>query len=316
MRLGRVAQVITAPTVSVVMGAYNGAATLRDAVRSVLSQEGVDFEFIIVDDGSTDASPAILEQLSRADRRIRVIRQENLGLTRALIRGCAEASGRFIARQDCDDLSLPGKLKKQLQAIEGRTDVALVSCGTRFVGPNGELLYEISTAEGDATEGLLTLDPQRLRGPAGHGSTLFRRDLYERVGGYREQFYLAQDLDLWTRLVEHGRHLVIPDVLYQVTVAIGSISSLQRDRQVACASVILECARMRRAGLTEAPALARARTITCGSRKVQAADRAAALYFIGACLRKRCDPRARQYFVEALRTYPLHLKSAVRILLG
>ena len=136
----------TAPMVSVVMSAYNGAATLRGSVQSVLSQEGVDFEFIIVDDGSTDASPAILEQLSRADRRIRIIRQENLGLTRALIHGCAEARGRFIARQDCDDLSLPGKLKKQLQAIEGRTDVALVSCGTRFVGPNGELLYEISTA--------------------------------------------------------------------------------------------------------------------------------------------------------------------------
>ena len=307
---------ITAPMVSVVMGVYNGAATLRESVQSVLSQDGVDFEFIIVDDGSTDASPAILEQLSRGDRRIRIIRQENLGLTRALIRGCAEASGKYIARQDCDDLSLPGKLKKELQAIEGRPDAALVSCGTRFVGPNGELLYEISTAEGDATDGLLTLDPQRLRGPAGHGSTLFRRDLYERVGGYREQFYFAQDLDLWTRLVEHGRHLVIPDVLYQVSVALGSISSLQRDRQVACASVILECARMRRAGLTEAPALAKASAITRGSRKVEAADRAAALYFIGACLRKRRDPRARQYFVDALRTYPLHLKSAVRILLG
>jgi glycosyltransferase involved in cell wall biosynthesis len=213
------------PQVSVVMSVCNGAATLRESVHSVLSQEGVDFEFIIVDDGSTDASAGMLDEFARADRRIRVIHQENRGLTRALIRGCAEASGKFIARQDCDDLSLPGKLNKELSAIEARPDAVLVSCGTRFVGPNGELLYEVSTAEGDATERLLTLDPQRLRGPAGHGSTLFRRDLFERVGGYREQFYFAQDLDLWTRLVEHGRYLVIPDVLYQVSVGLGSISS-------------------------------------------------------------------------------------------
>jgi len=304
------------PQVSVVMSVYNGAATLRESVHSVLSQEGVDFEFIIVDDGSTDASAGMLDEFARADRRIRAIHQENRGLTRALIRGCAEASGKFIARQDCDDLSLPGKLKRELSAIEARPDAVLVSCGTRFVGPNGELLYEVSTAEGDATEDLLTLDPQRLRGPAGHGSTLFRRDLFDRVGGYREQFYFAQDLDLWTRLVEHGRHLVIPDVLYQVSVALGSISSLQRDRQVACTRVILECARMRRAGLTEATALAKASAIARDGRKAQAADRAAALYFIGACLRTRGDSRARQYFVDALRTYPLHLKSAVRILLG
>jgi len=306
---------VTTPEISVVMSVYNGAATLRESVRSVLTQEGVELEFIIVDDGSTDASGAMLDQFARADRRIRVIRQENRGLTRALIRGCADAVAPFIARQDCDDLSFPGKLRRELEAIQSQPDVALVSCGASFVGPRGEVLYEVTRPAGDATDDLLTLDPARLRGPAGHGSTLFRRDLYQRVGGYREQFHFAQDLDLWTRLVEHGRHVVIPDVLYQVSVGLGSISGLQRARQVECAKVILECARLRRSGSSEAAGLARAGAIRPGDGPVRPSDTAGALYFVGACLRKRQDPRARNYFRDALRVYPLHIKSALRLVL-
>ncbi len=306
---------MTAPQVSVVMSVYNGAATLQDAMQSVLSQEGVEFEFVIVDDGSTDASAAILGEFACADRRIRVIHQENRGLTRALIRGCAEARGTFIARQDADDLSLPGRLGRELETIASHADAALVSCGTRFVGPNGELLYEISFA-GDRTDRLLADDPIRWRGPAGHGSTMFRRDLYHRVGGYREQFYFAQDLDLWTRLVEHGQYIAIPEVLYEVSIALGSISGQQRSLQIACAKIIRECVRMRRAGLGEAAMVAKAAAIVPEKGKAKPAERAAALYFVGACLRSRADPRARQYFRDALRANPLHLKSAVRLLLG
>lgn len=306
---------MSSPTVSVVMSVYNGAATLHDSVRSILSQQGVEFEFVIVNDGSTDASTGILDELARADRRIRVIHQDNRGLTRALIVGCAAASGAYIARQDADDLSLPDRLRNELAVIEAHRDAVLVSCGTRFVGPKRELLYEKSHA-GDATDGLLTLDWEQLRGPAGHGSTLFRRDFYNTVGGYREQFYFAQDLDLWTRLVEHGRYITIPEVLYEVSVALTSISSLQRRRQIECARSVLEAARLRRTGLDESPALARATAILPDRQATAAAaDRAAALYFVGVCLRNRSDPRARQYFRDAWRANRMHLKSAVRLLM-
>ena len=307
---------MTVPRISVVMSVYNGAATLGDSVQSVLSQKGVDFEFIIVDDGSTDASAGMLDEFARADRRIRVIHQENRGLTRALIRGCATAGGEFIARQDCGDISLPGRLSSELRVMESGPDVELVSCGTCFVGPAGERLYEISIAGGDATGGLMALEMERIRGPAHHGSTLFRRESYERVGGYREQFYFAQDLDLWTRLVEHGRHIALPEILYQAAFALGSISGEYRGRQIACAKIILECARLRRAKLDEAPAVAKAAAILPGGRGAKLADRAAALYFVGVCLRSRADPRARRYFRDALRANPLHLKSAVRLLTG
>jgi hypothetical protein len=176
-------------------------------------------------------------------------------------------------------------------------------------------LYEISYA-GDRTEGLLTLDSEQVKGPAGHGSTLFRREFYKHVGGYREQFYFAQDLDLWTRLVEHGRYIAVADVLYEVSVALSSISSLQRRRQIECGKIILECARLRRAGLDETTAIARAAAIVPARIANGPADRAAALYFVGMCLRKRADPRAGHYFRAALRANPLHLKSAVRLLMG
>ena len=304
------------PQVSVVMSVYNGGATLRSSIQSVLSQQGVELEFIIVDDGSTDASAAILDEFARADSRVCIVRQENRGLTRALIRGCALAKGKYIARQDCGDLSLPGRLRDEHRAIESEVQAALISCGTRFVGPQGETLYEVTISEDDVTAGLLTLDLRRLRGPAHHGCVLFRRELYERVGGYREQFYFAQDLDLWIRLAEQGRHVALPDVLYQASFAPGSIGGVYRSRQIACAKLILEGARLRRAGLDEAETLARAATIVPERKKATSMDRAAALYFIGACLRDRADPRARQYFRDALRANPLHLKSAMRLLMG
>jgi glycosyltransferase involved in cell wall biosynthesis len=305
-----------APQVSVVMSVYNGAATLRDSVQSVLLQEGVDLEFIIVDDGSTDASPGMLDEFARADRRIRVIRQVNRGLTRALIRGCAEATGEFIARQDCGDVSLPGRLRAELRMMESGPDVALVSCGTCFVGPAGEQLYEVTIADDDAARGLVALEIGRARGPAHHGSTLFRREGYERAGGYREQFYFAQDLDLWTRLIEHGRHVALRDVLYKASFALASISGRYRRQQIATARIIRECVRMRHAGLNDATTVAKASAIVPEQREPKCADRAAALYFVGACLRSRADPRARQYFRDALRANPLHLKSAVRLLMG
>lgn len=305
-----------APEVSVVMGVYNGVSALRESVQSLQAQDGVEIELIAVNDGSTDGSGELLDQLARGDPRLRVIHQPNQGLTRALIRGCNEARGRFIARQDAGDISLAGRLRKQVQAMRENPDATVVSCGTRFVGPEAEPLYEVIPAEDDVTVGLRTLDLATVRGPSHHGSTLFRRDIYEQVGGYREQFYFAQDLDLWVRLAEHGRHVVIPEVLYQTTFAPGSISGWQRQRQIACARIILECARLRRAGLSEAEALERAKAIIPDGGRPGPVDRAGALYFIGTCLRSRNDPRAAAYFRQAVRVWPFHVKAAMRLLFG
>src|SRR3569623_742811 len=101
------------PQVSVVMGVYNGAAALPATMRSVLDQEGCALEIIVVDDGSSDDTPRLLDEWAARDARLRVIHQANTGLTGALIRGCGEVRGEFIARQDCGDRSLPGRLRSQ-----------------------------------------------------------------------------------------------------------------------------------------------------------------------------------------------------------
>ena len=304
------------PQVSVVMSVYNGADKLNASIESIMSQGGVDFEFIIVNDGSTDASASMLEGIAAKDARIRLLHQVNRGLTKALIKGCALARGKYIARQDCGDRSLPERLCTQVGVMESRPGTALVSSGMRMVGPQGEPLYEVVQSEKDASEGLFAQELEHLRGPAHHGSTMFRRDLYERAGGYREQFYFAQDLDLWTRMAEHGQHVAIAEILYQAEFTIGSISSVQRTLQMECTKIILECTRLRRKGCGDTQTASKASRIIPDGRKTKPSSLASAYYFVGACLSKRGDPRARRYYLEALRANPLHLRSAMRLLFG
>ena len=304
------------PDISVVMSVYNGAADLRRTIDSILSQEGVELELIAIDDGSTDETGKLLDECANRDRRIRVFHHKNQGLTRSLIAGCAEARGAYIARQDAGDISLPGRLSRQLACIKANPGAAFVSCGTRFVGPCGEYLYDVSHDPGEATSRLKRLELSEIRGPAHHGSTLFPRSLYERVGGYRPAFYFAQDLDLWVRLVEYGQHVVMPELLYQASMTLESVSSLHRKEQVESARLIIESARLRRESRSEEPALERARLIRPLARRTSSRlRRASAFYFIGVCLKRHRDPKAPLYFKQALQAFPLHLKSAVQLLL-
>jgi glycosyltransferase involved in cell wall biosynthesis len=305
------------PDISVVMSVYNGALHLRETVDSILSQEGVRLELIVVNDGSTNVSPTILEEYANRDSRVKILHQENQGLTRALIRGCAAARGKYIARQDAGDISLPGRLIKQVNYLTEAPNAAFVSCGTRFVGPAGEYLYEVKREPSEADDRLMTLNLDRIQGPSSHPSTVFSRDLYELVGGYRPAFYFAQDLDLWIRLGEVGSHIVMREVLYQASFTLGSISGLYRKEQIETARIILECARLRREGKSEEPGLEKARRIgRPAKRRHNRLGRARALYFIGVCLKKRKDPLAQDYFKQALLAFPFHVKSAARLLLG
>jgi glycosyltransferase involved in cell wall biosynthesis len=243
------------PLVSVVSAVYNGERYLRESLESVLSQQGVDLEFIVVDDGSTDSTPAILADSSTRDSRLRILTQENRGLTVALIRGCAEARGELIARHDAGDVSLPGRLIRQTEMLLGNSGAAMVSCGTRFLGPEMEALFEVRQDPTTATPLLRTRDGRRLRGPSHHGATMFRRNAYESAGGYREEFYFAQDLDLWVRLAEVGEHIVMPEILYEASVTLSSVSQRHRREQRAATRVIAKCAARRSAGQAEGPIL-------------------------------------------------------------
>lgn len=231
--------------VSVIMSVYNDAHVLEKTIQSVLSQTMIDFEFIIVNDGSSDQSQQILEAASNGDDRIVVIEQENQGLTKALINACEIAQGEFIARQDNGDVSVSNRLENQLSYLEKNAKTVMLSCGTRFVGPLEETLYTVIQSKEEATNGLKQSSVETLKGPPHHGSVMFRRQTYEQVGGYRAEFKVAQDIDLWTRLIEHGDHFCLPDVLYQACVAKNSISMLRREQQLLATQVIIDCSHAR-----------------------------------------------------------------------
>ncbi|MEZ5855408.1 MAG: glycosyltransferase [Hyphomicrobiaceae bacterium] len=303
------------PDISVVMSVYNGAEGLAETVDSILTQQGVTLEFIIIDDGSTDGSGDILDAYATRDPRVRVHHQANQGLTRALATGCAMARGRYIARQDAGDVSLADRLVRLINLLDGDRDVVMVTCGTAFVGPEGEQLYTVQQNSLELQNGLNELDFAKVRGPSHHGSTMFRRDMYNAAGGYRPAFRVAQDIDLWTRLVERGPCLAIPDVLYQAKWAPGSISATKRPEQIRTLKTILECAAARRGGGEEAKVLRRwsqeqdrapARDRVWRSRS---SEDARFYYFIGNILRKTEAARSRHYYVEAIRCRPLYARA-------
>jgi hypothetical protein len=184
------------PRVSVVLAVHNGERYLREAIDSILHQRFGDFEFLIVDDGSTDASGAIVRSYS--DARIRLLESpSNLGLTRSLNQALAAARGHYIARQDADDISEPDRLEQQVAFLDRHAHVALLGTSFRLIDPNGTIVARVP----------LPVDDIDLRWemffscPFVHGSVMWRHALVrDHVGAYNESFAYAQDNELWFRI--------------------------------------------------------------------------------------------------------------------
>jgi glycosyltransferase involved in cell wall biosynthesis len=292
------------PEVSVVVSVYNGMTHVRRSLESILEQEGVDLELIVVNDGSTDATPMILSDLAAKDARVRLVHQENRGLTKALIVACSLARAEFIARHDADDVSLPGRLARQLELLRSNQQVSFVSCWSRALGPEGELLFE-TRRPADPREAT-DLFRKRL-GPVHHGSVMFRRAAYEHVGGYRPEFYYAQDGDLWLRLSEKGQIAYVPDTLYVYRVSPTAISSSHRPVQNALGELAHLCKNARQAGESEEALLKQAALIRPTNGNSLRRDPVAGDYFIGRCLATRGDRRARRYLWNVLQQRPWRL---------
>lgn len=200
------------PKVTVLMAVHNGEDYLQDAIQSILSQTFRDFEFLIVDDGSTDRSREIVQ--SFRDGRIRLVETgRNIGLPAALNAGLREARGEYIARQDADDRSLPGRLEAQVALLDASPDIHAVGAWFQSIDGQGAL-FGCNRPAGASPE----IAEQLAAGlnPLAHGSVAFRRETVLDLGGYDERFWYAQDFDLWLRLVQNGRNLaVVPQDLYQ-----------------------------------------------------------------------------------------------------
>lgn len=305
------------PEISVVMGVYNGAGTLPAALDSILSQQDVELEFIVVDDGSTDGSAAILDAAAEKDARLRVVHKSNQGLTRALIDGCARASAPWIARQDADDLSLPGRLAALLDLARRHPDAVMLSSAVQYVGPNGERLFQMSRPADPVRARRQLLDEKC--GPPAHGSVMFSREAYRAVGGYRACFYFGQDSDLWMRLAERGGIAYAESVFYVYRLSPGAISGASRSLQSKFGRWGQACRKARQHGRSEAPFLRRAERLAQQIRSgtvhvAKTADRAAGLYHVG-CLLERSDPAgACAYFRQALALRPLCARAWFKLL--
>jgi glycosyltransferase involved in cell wall biosynthesis len=287
--------------VSVVMGVFDAETLLNKTVDSILEQEEVEFELIVVNDGSRDGTSALLSKYAREDSRVRVLEQERAGLTGALITGCASARFKYIARQDAGDISHKKRLRKQLNLLTTSSDVVFCSSYSKFVGPSGEHLYTATIDELD----MFPVEPSKApRGPSHHGSVMMRRDAYVSVGGYRRAFYFAQDVDLWSRLLEQGRHATIPEVLYQAQLQPSSLSGRYAKQQKNLAHLIKEATALRRNGGNDKEILEKASQIMPQGGVAGRKGIATGAYFIGSCLQHRDRRAARRYFVEAIRNNP------------
>jgi glycosyltransferase involved in cell wall biosynthesis len=198
------------PAVSVVMGVHRAPLqTLTEAVECMLSQSFSDFEFLIVDDGNEPAVLDYLAQVAARDGRVRVLHNgKNLGLTASLRIAIGAARGALIARQDADDLSAPGRLQAQYERFHANP--GLVLAGTWFATMTDGVTSAPFTPRDDSAALRQELFH---RNPFCHASTMFRRDAYERVGGYDLRFRTTQDMDLWMRLAHVGELGMVEQVL-------------------------------------------------------------------------------------------------------
>jgi glycosyltransferase involved in cell wall biosynthesis len=223
---------MSAPAVTVLVPVFNGAAHLRESLESILRQRFCDFELLVIDDGSTDDTARILDEVE--DRRLRVLRNEtNLGLVATLNRGLAEARGEWIARQDADDISAPGRLIAQMSFARGNPSVPVVGADAWLINEAGRFCGRWRTA-GHAD--LVAWD-LCFRAPFAHGSALFRRSIVmERFGGYRD-LPACEDLDLWSRVaadfpVVTLRQPLVKYRLHAASIMAGADGSVPRKQAV------------------------------------------------------------------------------------
>lgn len=219
------------PSITVLMAVFNQAATLPEALASLWVQTDPDFELLVIDDGSTDDTPAILAQ--QTDPRLRVLTNPtNLGLTASLNRGLAEARGEFIARMDGDDISLPDRLAAQRAYLQRHPSVAACGSWVQTFGARQEL-WRFPARPDDLRAELL------FENVLAHGSVMLRRAaLQVHDLRYDETLARAQDYDLWVRLARHAPLVNLPRPLVRYRLHAGQVGAADSAGQRATAQQV------------------------------------------------------------------------------
>ncbi|HWG75640.1 MAG TPA: glycosyltransferase [Steroidobacteraceae bacterium] len=229
------------PTVSVLMPVYNGAAYLRAAMQSILNQSFCDFEFVVLDDGSTDGSLRILQEYARLDGRVRLLSRENRGLTYSLNQLIATARGEFMARMDADDIAMPERLARQVEFLRTHPGVLCVGGAFQIIDEAGRYL---TTLYPPASNEQIQNHLIHGRCAISHPAAMARLQPIRELGGYQGDF--AEDLDLWLRLGEKGELANLPEAVLRYRLHCASVSERVGHRQRDAALVACQAAWQRR----------------------------------------------------------------------
>ncbi len=206
--------------ISVIMPVWNGEKYLREAIESILNQTFQDFEFLILDDGSTDKTREILGEYVERDERIRIITLDHQGIVVALNRGVEESRAGWLARMDCDDIASPERLALQWKAIQHRPEAVLCHTDIELIG---DKTYMTKLARFTRSEALLRM---RLcfQSPIVHPTVMYKKSAVIAAGGYLPEERHAEDYGLWGRLMDQGALVGLSQPLLKYRVHTGSIS--------------------------------------------------------------------------------------------
>lgn len=216
------------PLVSIILPAYNTERYLAESIDSVLRQSFPDFELIIINDGSTDNTQAIIDTYTTRDPRIVVIQQDNRGLVATLNSGIKKARGTYIARIDGDDPWFDNKLQAQVDELLCDPGLVLIGGGFEIVDENGYFIETIlpPTRDEDIRRTLL------LRNSFGHASVVFKKDAVIKAGLYDDKYKVTEDYNLWIKLSGLGRVKNLPYPIYRYRINMSGLSQQNSDKQM------------------------------------------------------------------------------------
>lgn len=205
--------------ISVIMSVYNGEKYLRKAIESVLAQSYSNFEFIIINDGSTDNSLSIIQSFN--DSRIKLISRENKGLINSLNEGINLAVGKYIARMDADDICDIHRLEKQFDYLEKNADIYLCGTWAKAINENDKIVGEYSyppTTSGKIKKYLL------FHNAFIHPSVMFKKEIIKKAGIYNGKYRHVEDYELWTRVLRKFQAANLPEFLLYYRINQGGIT--------------------------------------------------------------------------------------------
>jgi len=213
------------PLVSVVIPTYNRAASVKKTLDSVFLQTYKNLEIIIIDDCSTDDTSKVLYVISSKDNRVRVLRNEkNLRLVRTLNKGVKAAKGKYIARLDDDDVWLDAdKIEKQINFLESHPDYVLTGGGVIKVDEQGGEISRVLFPKED----IRIREAMLFRSLFIHSAVVFRRDVFDKIGGYNENLSVCEDYDLWLRMGRVGKLYNFPDYFVRYAESDSNLSNTQ-----------------------------------------------------------------------------------------